>query len=432
MSFSRYAAWRSPRVTLLFMILAVPTATLAANAFDANGSAPAPAPRSVTRTDPPFTSPPEVYAGLSGPGEPTVGDGLGGWRSGRDSVRYKGPHPKPGWHLNWDELHTSSDAAIDLGLIPPIKPLLELHLRDTIVRRGGDGWYYMTGSTGDNIWDRNDGIELWRSKDLRRWDYRGVVWNIDRDGTWQKRCRYIWAPEIHYLNGNYFLSYCMAGGAGGTGILKSTTGRAEGPYVSAITAEAPLTGGIDATLFEDDDGEIYFTWGRGTKIYRMKKDCSGFADQGRDVEIEPASLAKAKAIGKGQSAAFEGASLFKRKGKYYLGGAIFIGGIDRAAGRNGRYSSAMMIADSLYGPYRQWHEAVPCRGGGNYFQADDGAWYCTYFGNDEASPFREKPALVRIDFAADDTIVVADEQPSFLLRDGTPTLWRKTMARAAK
>jgi len=68
-----------------------------------------------------------------------------------------------------------------------------------------------------------------------------------------------------------------------------------------------------------------------------------------------------------------------------------------------------MIADHLYGPYRQWHEAVACGGGGNYFQDDTGHWYCTYFGNDEASPFREKPALVRIDFAPDNTIVIADE-----------------------
>jgi len=51
-------------------------------------------------------------------------------------------------------------------VLPWIEPPLELHLRDTIIRKGGDGYYYLTGSTGDNIWDRNDGIELWRLKDL--------------------------------------------------------------------------------------------------------------------------------------------------------------------------------------------------------------------------------------------------------------------------
>src|SRR5262249_40857395 len=157
---------------------------------------------------PPFTSALEVYSGFSGAGEPVRGGGLGGWRTGREGVRYKGPHPKPGWQLDWDEKKSSSDLVIDLGLLPPIKPLLQLPLRDTIIRKGGDGFFYMTGSTGDNIWDRNDGIELWRSKDLRAWEYRGVIWNVDRDGTWQKQCRYVWAPEIHFLKGNYYLSYC--------------------------------------------------------------------------------------------------------------------------------------------------------------------------------------------------------------------------------
>lgn len=408
--------------------------------FDSNRTPGTPAPAAVRsarpvpdRSAPPFTSSAAVYSGFSGAGKRVQGAGLGGWRSGREGIRYKGDSPKPGWQLDWDEKRTSSDEVIELGLLPPIRPLLELHLRDTIIRKGGDGFYYLTGSTGDNIWDRNDGIELWRSRDLQQWDYRGVVWEIERDGTWQKQCRYVWAPEIHFIKGNYYLSYCMSGGPnGGTGILKSTSGKPEGPYVNATATDARLTGGIDATLFEDTDGAVYFTWGRGTKIFRMKDDLSGFAGAGVDVQIEPASLARAKEFGKGQSAAFEGASLFKRDGKYYLGGAIFIGGIDRATGRNGRYSSAIMISENIHGPYRQWHEAVACGGGGNYFQDDAGRWFCTYFGNDEASPFREKPALVQIDFAPDHTIVIAAEQPAFVLREGTPARWRGSKAAVSK
>jgi beta-xylosidase len=214
----------------------------------------------------------------------------------------------------------------------------------------------------------------------------------------------------------------MSGGnGGGTGILRSTTGKPKGPYANG----PKLTGGIDATLFEDTDGKVYFTWGRGGTIYLMKDDMSGFADQGKQVAIDPESVQRAAAAGVSGGAAFEGASLFKREGKYYLGGAIFVGGIDRTTGRNGRYSSAVMIADNIYGPYKQWAEAVPCAGGGNYFRDKDGNWWCTYFGNDEASPFREKPALLRIDFNPDGTIKIADEQPAFILRDGAATHWRK-------
>ena len=62
----------------------------------------------------------------------------------------------------------------------------------------------MTGSTGENIWAFNDGVELWRSPDLKRWTYLGLVWSLDNDATWEKRTRLlhekpvrtIWAPEI--------------------------------------------------------------------------------------------------------------------------------------------------------------------------------------------------------------------------------------------
>lgn len=376
----------------------------------------------VGRNAPVYTSPPEVYSGLSGPGEPVAGDGLGGWRTGREGVRYKGAHPKPGWQLDWDAKESSTDKVIQLGLLPPIKPLLELHLRDTIIRLGGDGNYYMTGSTGDNIWDKNDGVELYRSSDLKKWDYLGLVWSIDKEGSWEKSFRYMWAPEIHFIKGNYYISYCMNGGSGGgTGVLKSTTGKPEGPYVNS----ARLTSGIDSTLFEDDDGKVYFTWGRGGTIYQMKDDMSGFADAGTAARIDPDSLERARQAGVTGGVAFEGASMFKRDGKYYLTGAYFVGGIDRTTGRNGRYSSAVMIADNIYGPYRLWHEAVACGGGGNYFKDKEGRWWCTYFGNDEASPFREKPAMVQIDFNPDGTIKIADEQPAFVLRDSAPTQWRK-------
>jgi hypothetical protein len=396
-----------------------------AGEFNADTGQPATMPaatRPTGRDAPVFTSPPAVYSGISGAGKPVTGSGLGGWRSGREGVRYKGADPKSGWQLDWDAKGSSSDRVIDQGLLPPIKPLLELHLRDTIIRVGGDGMYYMTGSTGDNIWDKNDGVELYRSADLQHWKYLGLVWSVERDGTWEKNFRYVWAPEIHFIGNNYYISYCMNGGSGGgTGVLRSTTGRPEGPYANA----ARLTSGIDATLFEDDDGKVYFTWGRGGTIYRMNEEMTGFADEGVKVQIDPDSLARAAAAGVTGGVAFEGASLFKRDGRYYLSGAFFVGGIDRATGRNGRYSSAVMIADHIYGPYRLWHEAVPCGGGGNYFKDKLGRWWCTCFGNDEASPFREKPAIVQINFNPDGTIKIADEQPAFVLRAGAAIRWRK-------
>jgi beta-xylosidase len=354
-------------------------------------------------------------------------------------VHYKGDHPKPGWQLDWDEKSWSTDKVIDLGLLPPIKPIWELHLRDTTMCVGGDGNYYMTGSSGDNIWDKNDGVELWRSADLKKWDYLGLVWSFAKDATWEKEADYVWAPEIHYLKSKktYCIALCVgtktgSRGPSGAGLLISTSGKPEGPYVNPFKPDARATGGIDATIFEDDDGKLYYTSGHGSTIYQLKDDMSGFTDKGHNIALDDASRQAARALGVSSGVASEGASLFKHDGKYYLGGAQFIAGVNRQTGKNSRYSSCVAISDQIYGPYTLFEEAVPCGAGGNYFQAKDGYWYCTYFGNDEASPFREKPGLVRIDFQPNGQIKIADEQPAFILRDGTPTHWRSALPTTAQ
>jgi xylan 1,4-beta-xylosidase len=314
-------------------------------------------------------------------------------------------------------------SAVQAGLIPPLRPLLDLHIRDTIVRLGADGNYYMTGSTGADIWNKAaDGIELWRSADLKKWDYLGVVWNLEREGTWEKRHAWgkyahaIWAPEIVYIKRlkNYFLTYSLP--PGDRGILKSASGQPGGPYVNALAGDSKLKGGIDLSLFEDDDGSVYATWGPNL-LARMKDDLSGLAeephnpkltDPDKDPAHHGANCPKARDC---QDIGHEGPCLFKHDGKYYLTAADTY---------EGRYSSMAAISDDLYGPYHHRHEAVPGGAGGDYFQDKEGNWWCTYFGNDGQSPWREMPAIVKIEFDQSGLIHVAKNQPAFVLLDGAP------------
>jgi len=151
-----------------------------------------------------------------------------------------------------------SGSAVKAGLIPDLKPLIpDTQLRDTVVILGGDGNYYLTGSSGDDIWDHNDGVELWRSADLKKWDYLGLVWTFEKDGTWEKSWRFhrkpvraLWAPELHYVKrlNNYFITFSMP--PGGRGILAEHEWQPEGPYVNALATTAGLEGDIDASLFE--------------------------------------------------------------------------------------------------------------------------------------------------------------------------------------
>ena len=313
-----------------------------------------------------------------------------------------------------------SGKAVADGLVPPIKPIWDVHMRDTDIILGGDGNYYMTGSTGDNIWKYNDGIELWKSPDLIHWKYLGLVWSLERDGGWEKKwrdhrgpTRSIWAPEIRYIHHNYYLTFGMP--PGGMSILKSTTGNPEGPYVHATDPNKPLVGGIgptkdsfliDPSLFEDDDGKVYFLYGPGKILARLKDDLSDFAECPREIHLADRIDEPGTRRDPGNDFGFEGATMFKANGKYYFGSTDKV---------HGRYSMCMGISDTIYGPYRMRHETVPCNGGSNFFKAKDGHWYTSLFGDDNQAPWREKPGIIRIGFDKEGKVIVAKEQPDFIL-----------------
>jgi beta-xylosidase len=120
----------------------------------------------------------------------------------------------------------------------------------------------------------------------------------------------------------------------------------------------------------------------------------------------------AKCVGRGSNdIGTEGATLCKANGKYYLGSADSY---------EGRYSTCVAISDTIFGPYHTRHESVPRGGGTNFFQDKDKNWWCAFFGNDNQSPWREKPGLACIDFNKDGRILVNAKQP--LLAGG---VWNK-------
>ncbi|MGM0883778.1 MAG: family 43 glycosylhydrolase [Bacillota bacterium] len=277
------------------------------------------------------------------------------------------------------------------------KPLFDYPLRDTSICLGGDGFYYMTGTTGyPDWWAVTGDIQIWKSEDLANWTpliteprKRTTVWNVDRDGTWQKTITFrdgapfrpLWAPEIHYLKGTYWLTYSLP--RLGNGLLRSISGKPEGPYADALDSKVPISLAIDASLFQDDDGQVYYLCDNG-KIARMNDEMTGLAEELR--LLQPAN---AEHVG------FEGTYLFKANGRYYLAGAEFI---------NGEYHCMAASAEHVYGPYSDRYIAIPHGGHNMFFQDKNGGWWSTFFGNDPHAPFQERPAILRIEFDEDHRI----------------------------
>jgi beta-xylosidase len=108
---------------------------------------------------------------------------------------------------------------------------MDTPLRDTSICRGPDGTWYLTG-TVEPFWAYNEGIKIWRSRNLVDWEAMGFVWKYG-DSPWHKpyleKKKPLWAPEVHFLKGTFWLTYSIPGWDGtgktsGCGLLRSTSG----------------------------------------------------------------------------------------------------------------------------------------------------------------------------------------------------------------
>ncbi len=298
----------------------------------------------------------------------------------------------------------------------PLQPLADFPLRDAAISKAHDGTWLLTGTQpgpgGD--FQNNDGIVLWRSTDLKSWNEIGPVWSIEKHATkpasaWQIEQRVnpdqpdgplvrgITSPEIHFHNDTYWIPFSM--NAKGTGLLKSTTGKPEGPYqdLGRITQD-----GTDASLFIDDDGTAYWVVGQGW-IAKMQPDLSGLAEP--LLLIQPAPFPTSKLHGSKyalssthspRTLGLAGAHLFKANGRYWLTAATVR---DRMG--VGCWDTYVSGADSLDGPWDEPLLMVPHGGQTTVFKGPDDKLFATFAGRDSRAAVRDKPTAVPLVFSAD-------------------------------
>lgn len=127
-----------------------------------------------------------------------------------------------------------------------------------------EGYYY--------VYVTGTGYPVYRSADLSTWEFVGnslpqVSWNIDK--------KYMWAPDVEYINSRFYMAVSMGEAGFGIAVSDSVTG----PFVCA--GDMPfLTKTIDGHIFVDDDGRIYLyytSWCNGRKYgiwgVEMEDDC---------------------------------------------------------------------------------------------------------------------------------------------------------------
>ena len=254
-------------------------------------------------------------------------------------------------------------------------------IRDTFIMLGHDGNYYLTGTSGNM-----DGINLWRTPDLKHFEFIKQVWTPDKDpAKWYNRApnRLFWAPELHYINSTYWIAFCISvGDQGKNGVLKSTSGMPEGPYELAFQENRGVDENIDPSMFQDTDGSVYYVWQDGL-ICKFNASMTGFDSEPRKILTTD-----------GQRVGYEGAELVKIGAWYVLTCAEWNGGSNHS---DGTYDMMYSCSKSLAGPWKPRRVAVPHAGHGALFKDKSGRWMASFFGNDRTAPFRAMPGYVPVE-----------------------------------
>lgn len=285
-----------------------------------------------------------------------------------------------------DSAYKLSVNAPTFGGVPslPAKKAAEIHIRDPFIMLDRSGTYYMTGTYEPDDWANTKEIHVYRSADLENWEDLGAVWNYEKDATWQKDLitdgsSPIWAPELHYIGGNYYICYSLGWGAMRGAVLRSTTGKPEGPYEDICTK--PVFDYIDSTFFVDDNGKVYAIWSDGL-IAEMDPAMNSLKTAPRALKSES-----------GMQVGFEGCFMMKINGLYYLCSSTYNVHYREDGSSYQTYDSFYAVSDDLFGPYSERRLLMQYGGHNNLFYSKEGKLYTTaFYGPD----FSERPSVAEL------------------------------------
>lgn len=189
--------------------------------------------------------------------------------------------------------------------------------------------FYLYGTTGGSRFD------YYISKDLMNWEFGGTCFEPTDEDWCHSR---LWAPEMHKINGKYWLYY--SAGASSSATLHCSVAVADspkGPFTNYISEgidgseprfvfEFPT---IDGHVFQDDNGSLYYYFAKdqvngistiwGVELenpYTVKSECEpvqltrvGYANMSSNEKREWEAV---------QGNWNEGPFMVKHDGKYYL------------------------------------------------------------------------------------------------------------------
>ncbi len=233
-----------------------------------------------------------------------------------------------------------------------------------------DGYYYVY-STGS--------LDVRRSQDLIYWDYMGRVmpnipqWVQDKvEGVSD-----IWAPDVTYYNGKYYICYSASTFGSQTSLLGLLSNETLNPYasnyewvdegeiLSSPPSGSPTYNAIDGTFVEDANGDMWLVFGsywEGIMLTPLNNSTL------KPTTTPPTIYQLAR---RNSSTASEASYIIYRDGYYYL----FVNWDSCCSGVDSTYQIVVGRSTSITGPYVDKAGRSMLYGtGGTLFVGNNGRW----------------------------------------------------------
>ncbi|RNA68060.1 arabinan endo-1,5-alpha-L-arabinosidase [Alteribacter keqinensis] len=214
-------------------------------------------------------------------------------------------------------------------------PVFEPVIADPSIIKAEDGFYYVYGTEdnwGDGMGSRV--VPIVRSRNLTDWEYVGEAFHEKPD--W-KEDGGIWAPDISFFNGKYYLYYSQSTwGDANPAVGVAVSDAPEGPFEDQgklfDSEEIGVPNSIDPQLYVDE-GTPYLFWGSWYGIWGIELTEDGLGYTGEKFQIAGTD--------------FEAPYIIEREGSFYFFGSKG----SCCEGQWSEYRVSVGKADNLKGPY---------------------------------------------------------------------------------
>lgn len=232
------------------------------------------------------------------------------------------------------------------------------------------------------------GITMWSSADMQNWKKEKPVfdkapqWAVDAIPSFKG---HIWAPDISYHNGMYYLYYAVSAFGKNTsciGLATNTTLNTSskdykwedhGKVIQSVPGR-DMWNAIDPNEIDDEQGNHWLTFGsfwNGMKLVKLSNDLTSVAqpEEWYTVAARERNFLLPDSVA--GDAAIEAPFIFKRDNYYYL----FVSFDYCCRGEKSTYKMMVGRSEKIQGPYIDFDGVAMNLGGGLVVLEGDKNWH---------------------------------------------------------